>query len=250
MFESTSIDTAIDALLESRYTTVFTGAGISVESGIPAFRGEDGLWATHDPAILEIGSFFSNPVSCWESIKEIFYNYYDSALPNSAHKAIGRLEELGFVKKVITQNIDDLHQKGGSKNVIEFHGTLNRLKCISCDVSIEYKRELIEKLPPLCNTCHSVLKPEFVFFGEQIPEIASRLSVEETGRAELFLVIGTTGEVQPASQIPFLAKSNGAKIIEINVKPSRLTHVITDHFIQGRATDVLSAIVNRIEQIL
>ncbi|MBN1155546.1 NAD-dependent deacylase [candidate division KSB1 bacterium] len=247
MCESDLIGKAVDSLLNSDYTTVFTGAGISVDSGIPAFRGEDGLWSTYDPIFLDIGNFSLNPKSCWTLIKQIFYDHYAVALPNEAHYAIAKLERLNIVRQIITQNIDNLHQRAGSQNVIEFHGTLNSLKCISCKKILPYEASLLSTLPPRCKSCGGILKPDFVFFGEPIPETAAQDSLKAAELADVFLIIGTTGEVHPAAQLPILAKRNNAKVIEINVKPSLFTDKITDLFLQGRATDKLRLIVQSIE---
>jgi NAD-dependent deacetylase len=223
----------------------FTGAGISVESGIPSFRGEGGLWSKYDPHILDLDTFYSRTKECWVKIKEIFYDYWGKSDPNPAHYALAKLEEKGFLKGIVTMNIDNLHQKAGSKKVIEFHGTLDKMVCIQCGRKYATSGVKLDVLPPKCS-CGGVLKPDFIFFGEGIPEDAYRESFALAKKADAVLVIGTTGEVTPASYIPAIAKQSGAKIIEINPKASAYTNGTTDVFIQEKAGKALTAIVNEI----
>jgi NAD-dependent deacetylase len=227
---------AADLIRHSRHVTVFTGAGVSVESGVPPFRGENGLWNEYDPITLDLKNFYKNPEESWVTIKKIFYDYFGKAEPNAAHRVIARLEADGYVQAVITQNIDNLHQEAGSKNVFEFHGNSRELVCTECGAKYPVTEEILQKLPPNCEKCGEILKPDFVFFGEAIPDQAEKLSFEEAEKADLFIVIGTTGEVQPASLIPVVARSKGAKIIEINIKKSNFTDDITDLFIQEKAS--------------
>ena len=227
---------AAELIKDSKHVTVFTGAGVSVESGVPPFRGENGLWNEYDPIILDLKNFYKNPEKSWITIKEIFYDYFGKAEPNAAHKIIARLEKDGYVQAVITQNIDNLHQRAGSENVFEFHGNSRELICTECGEKYPVNDEILAELPPKCKKCGEVLKPDFVFFGEAIPEREEKLSFEEAEKADLFIVIGSTGEVQPASLIPVVARSKGAKIIEINIKKSNFTDDITDLFIQEKAS--------------
>jgi len=227
---------AANLIKNSNYIVAFTGAGISVESGIPTFRGPTGLWSKYDPKILDINFFMQNPKESWKYIKEIFYDYMQNINPNDAHKCLAWLEKNYPLKGIITQNIDNLHQKAGSKNVIEFHGTASKLECINCKSKFNSSEISLENIPPLCPKCGGVLKPDFVFFGEPIPTDAFNKSIELATNCDLMIVIGTTGEIMPASQIPILAKQNGAKIIEINIEPSNYTNLITDIFLQDKAT--------------
>ncbi|MGM0547763.1 MAG: SIR2 family NAD-dependent protein deacylase [Bacillota bacterium] len=226
----------------SKHTTVFTGAGVSVESGVPPFRGENGLWNEYDPKILDLRNFYKSPEASWVIIKEIFYDYFGKAEPNKAHQVIARLEKDGHLETVITQNIDNLHQEAGSQNVLEFHGNSRFLICNECGKRYKLTKELLSELPPKCKKCGEVLKPDFVFFGEAIPEEEEKLSFAEAEKADLFILIGTTGEIQPASLIPVVAKSKGAKILEINIEKSNFTDDITDLFIQAKATEALAKI--------
>ncbi len=227
---------AAKIIKKSSHITAFTGAGISVESGVPPFRGKEGLWNKYDPAILDINRFYADPEKIWGYIKEIFYDYFASAKPNIAHEFLADLENKDLIKAVITQNIDDLHQEAGSENVLEFHGNSKKLICIKCGQKYPVNESTFDNLPPKCDKCQGVLKPDFVFFGEAIPNGTRELSYQEAESADLFLIIGTTGEVYPASMIPIYAKDNGAKIIEINTKKSNYTDQITDIFLEDKAS--------------
>lgn len=220
--------------------TVFTGAGISVESGIPPFRGTGGLWEKYDQRVLDIDYFHRSPEKAWPVIKEIFFDFMGSAQPNPAHLLLAEMEDFGLLATIITQNIDGLHQKAGNTRVYEFHGTTSRFICTECRVPVPTANLLLSDSPPRCGSCGGLLKPDFIFFGEAIPEEALSGSLEETALSDLFLVIGTTGEVMPAGMIPFEAKSNGARIIEINPEPSKFTPQITDIFLQGKASEILA----------
>jgi len=226
-------------ILNAHHVTAFTGAGISVESGIPPFRGEGGLWSKYDPIFLEINYFHTHPAESWKLIKEIFYDFFGKASPNEAHRVLAWMEQQGLLKAVITQNIDNLHQEAGSQTVYEFHGNSQKLVCTVCHREYRVQEVNLEQLPPTCPFCGGLLKPDFVFFGEPIPEPANSSSFREAEIADVFLLIGTSGEIMPASMIPQIAKSHGAKIIEVNLTPSNYTHQITDIFLRGKATEVM-----------
>jgi NAD-dependent deacetylase len=238
-----ALQQAAGLIKSSRRTTAFTGAGISVESGIPPFRGSDGLWSKFDPVFLDIDYFHRYPERSWKLIKEIFYDFFGRAKPNAAHYALAAMERAGFLHSVITQNIDNLHQKAGSKEVYEFHGNSRCLICESCSRSFSAEDIGLSSLPPRCPYCKAVLKPDFVFFGEPIPEDAYRHALNETQDAEVFILIGTTGEIMPASTIPYIAKQNNKKIIEVNIKASKYTDTITDIFLEGKATEVVPSLM-------
>lgn len=242
-----NLQKAIDLIIASRYTMVYTGAGISVESGIPPFRGENGLWNKYDPTILELSYFNLYPDKSWKVIKEIFYNFFGEAKPNEAHLALAELERIGIVKALVTQNIDNLHYEAGSKEVYEFHGNSRMLICTTCNKKCIAAEMDLNDIP-LCNDCHGILKPDFIFFGEGIPEEAYRKSVEAARKADVVLVIGSTGEVYPAATIPQYAKDSGAKIVEINPQKSLFTDSITDIFLPGRATEIMKKLLIGIKQ--
>lgn len=236
---SLDMNKAIDLMRASERTAVFTGAGISVDSGVPPFRGPDGLWSKYDPSFIELTRFLSEPDASWRIIKEVFYDFIGAAKPNPAHVAIADLERAGRVAAVITQNIDGLHQRAGSRSVCEFHGNTDRLLCLACGRRESASEEILAELPPECPACGGLLKPDFVFFGEPIPDEARRRAFDEASRASVMLVVGTTGEVMPAAHVPHLAKASGASIIEVNTSESAFTRSVTDVFLRGRASSVL-----------
>lgn len=246
MKHSPEIEQAARMILKAHRSVAFTGAGISVESGIPPFRGANGLWSKYNPEFLDISFFHRHPLESWRLIKEIFYDFFGKAKPNLAHYALAELEKKGLLQAVITQNIDNLHQEAGSKTVYEFHGNSRRLVCTRCHATRDVRETDLDVLPPRCSDCGAILKPDFIFFGEAIPEPANSLSFAEAEKADLFILIGTTGEIMPASMIPDLAKQAGAKIIEINIEPSNYTHRITDLFIRGKATQAMSEILSAV----
>lgn len=233
---------AVKLIRKSKYMVAFTGAGISVESGIPPFRGTGGLWNTTHPIFLEIEYFHKKPLQSWKKIKEIFYDKLGDADPNTAHEALAKMEKRSFLESVITQNIDHLHQKAGNKYVYELHGTYRRLVCTECNTEYDMSFADLNFLPPNCYICKGILKPDMVFFNEKIPAFAKKRSFQEAEKCDLLLIIGTHAEVLPAAEIPEIAKKNGAKIIEINIKPSPFSLSITDIFIQAKATQAMEKI--------
>jgi NAD-dependent deacetylase len=237
---------AADIICNARRCVVFTGAGISVESGIPPFRGENGLWNKYDPDSFDIRYFHRHTKESWQVIREIFYDLFGKVMPNKAHTALANLEADGVVKSVITQNVDNLHYDAGSRVVHEFHGSLKRLVCLSCNTRYPISEIRLDRLPPVCPQCDGILKPDVIFFGEAIPEPAGSMSFEETRQADCFILIGTTGTVAPANLIPSSARSNGAVIIEINPVPSEYTSRVTDVFLQDRATAAMTRLMDKI----
>jgi NAD-dependent deacetylase len=231
-----------ELIRNAKYAVAFTGAGISVESGIPPFRGDNGIWNTHHPIYLEIDFFKKKPLQSWIKIKEIFYDNMGNARPNIAHEILAKMEKRSFIESIITQNIDGLHQKAGSKYVYELHGNYKKLVCIDCNSEYDISFADLNYLPPTCYVCKGILKPDIVFFNEPIPQYAKTKSFEEVSKADVMLIIGTNAEVLPAAELPLIAKKNGAKIIEINIKKSHLTPAVTDIFLKGKATEILSKI--------
>lgn len=242
---------AAQLIKDSSYTVAFTGAGISVESGIPPFRGEGGLWNTYDPSILDLSTYLQTPELAWPAIKALFYDFFGKAEPNLAHFKLADMERNGLLREIITQNIDNLHQAAGSKLVYEFHGRLNYFLCTKCNRYYKVSAIEIGNQPPFCldKDCKSLLKPDFIFFGEGIPDNAYRASVNAANLADVFIIIGTSGEIMPASHLPILAKQNGCKIIEINPNFSSFTNSITDVFIQANASEGLSRLVEELEEL-
>ena len=243
-----TIQQAAELFRSARHAIAFTGAGISVESGIPPFRGPDGLWSKYDPSLLDIDRFHRHPKDSWILIKEIFYDFFGKARPNVAHVALAEMEHEGLIQAVITQNIDNLHQDAGSRRVHEYHGTSRRLLCSQCDAKQDALQTAMEDLPPLCAACGGVLRPDFVFFGEPISQEVAAFSMQAAQTADLLLVIGTTGEIMPASMIPQTAKDHGARIVEINPNSSSFTHEITDIFIQQQATTAMTELWRKLQK--
>ncbi|MBE9512352.1 MAG: NAD-dependent deacylase [Bacteroidetes bacterium] len=242
----TDLNKAVSLLKQSSYTSAFTGAGISVESGVPPFRGENGLWNKYDPMVLDIDYFHSYPLESWKVIREIFYEFFEGAKPNKAHEVLAQMEKEKLLFAVITQNIDNLHQEAGSKVVYEYHGNAQKLVCTKCGKYYKPSEVDLNNLPPRCSRDNVILKPDFVFFGEPIPEKAREGSMVEAVNAEVFLVIGSTGEVMPACFVPQVAKKNGAVIIEINPEESQFTHSITDIYLKGKAAGIMEEIAKKL----
>ncbi len=236
---------AADLIRNSKYTVAFTGAGISVESGIPPFRGEGGLWNEYDPIILDLNYFTQKPEESWPAIMRLFFDFFGAAKPNVAHLALAELEKHSILKSIITQNIDNLHQEAGSETVFEFHGNTQQFICLDCGQLYQRKDLILSPKVPYClrPACNGLLKPDFIFFGEGIPSEAYEASIDAANHADVMIVIGTTGEIMPASQIPYLAKQNGSKIIEINIEESSFTNRITDVFLKGNATEMMGKLM-------
>jgi NAD-dependent deacetylase len=242
------IKRAAQDIVDSRKTIALTGAGISVESGIPDFRSAGGLWSRYDPEeYAHISAFQSNPEKVWQMLKEMM-ELVLGAEPNPAHIALAELEQMGLLCSVITQNVDGLHQRGGSREVIEFHGSNQWLVCLECGNRQEATSLSFEVIPPRCPQCSSILKPDVVFFGEPIPWAAQTRSFEEARQCDLVLVVGTSAVVYPAAGIPTSAKQSGAKIIEINMEPTPLTGYVSDYLIQGPAGQILPMIVEEVRR--
>lgn len=231
---------AADLIQKSNYTIAFTGAGISVESGIPPFRGEYGLWNKYNPRVLDLDFFLNNQAQCWEYIREIFYDFFAEASPNDAHYILAKMEMNKLLEAVVTQNIDNLHYEAGSQNVLEFHGNSKKLKCLKCGTVYDAKNIDFKDIPPLCSKDNEVLKPDFIFFGEGIPPDAYTQSFAAAKKAEVCIVVGSTGEVTPASYVPRTAKQAGAVIIEINPEETFFTSTITDIYLKGKAAEILN----------
>ena len=240
------IERAGDFIINSRLTLALTGAGISVESGIPDFRSAGGLWSRFDPAeYATIAAFRANPEKVWGMLREMG-QVVDQARPNKAHVGLGELEKMGYLHHIITQNIDNLHQEGGSRNVIEYHGNSSTLSCLWCGkrYGTDEKRD---EVPPRCE-CKRILKPDVIFFGEAIPQDAMNRSFQLASSAQALMVIGTSAVVSPVNTIPSIAKQNGAKIIEINKERTHLTDSMTDIFLEGSAGLIVSDLVAAVKK--
>ena len=206
-------DTVAQKLKDSRKIVFVTGAGISQESGIPTFRGKDGYWRKYDPMKLaSIDAFYDDPKLVWEWYEDRRKNIL-SVKPNEGHFAISQMEEFKDVV-VLTQNIDGLHQRSGSTNVLELHGSIIRIKCTVCDF-IDNITENFESLPPKCK-CGSMLRPDVVWFGEPLPQNIWQSAIKEASICDVMIIVGTSLVVSPANTLPVYAKQNGAILIEVN----------------------------------
>jgi len=237
-----SIYSVRDALEEAKLAIVLTGAGVSVESGIPDFRSPGGIWAKYPPEVYgTIDAFREDPERFWTFYLELA-RLCSNAKPNAAHAALARLEERKLIEGIITQNVDGLHQAAGSKNVIELHGGADALVCIECRAR---RAEKIAALagPPRCE-CGAILKPDVVLFNEMLPLGAITAAQELARKCDVCLVVGTSAVVYPAASIPEIAFDHGATLCEFNLEATSLTHTgRVRHFIEGSAGQTLARLV-------
>ena len=236
-----------EVLKKCRALAVSTGAGISKESGIPTFRdAQEGLWANYDPQQLATPEGFrSNPELVWQ-----WYNTRRKKIgdckPNPGHYALVELEKAIPEFTLITQNIDNLHRKAGSKNIVEFHGNVFRFKCFDNEHPVETVPDN-DPSPPVCH-CGSPVRPDVVWFGEVPPLDCFEKAGQALESCDVLLVVGTSGTVYPAASFPSQAKQAGAVVIEVNPEPSAITP-LTDEFLQGPSGDVLPKLVEKIKQL-
>jgi NAD-dependent deacetylase len=236
-------DKAAALLRRSRNGLALTGAGVSTESGIPDFRGKNGLWSRYDPFEYgTLGAFMANPEKVWHMLAGLLEAV--DAEPNTGHKALAVLEQQGLLSGLITQNIDSLHQRGGSRNVVEFHGSLETFSCLACGAGYNLAFVKESPLPPHCSSCSAILKPDIVFFDERIPEPVFIRTEQMLASADLLLVAGTSCQIQPAARIPFIVHSRGGTIIEINREPA-LGHIAAVT-LQGNFTTVMEELTRRL----
>jgi NAD-dependent deacetylase len=275
------IERAARDLLKSNYAIALTGAGMSTDSGIADFRGPNGIW-TKDPeaerrAYQTYHKFLRDPKEYWEDIlggRSLLGNL-ESFQPNPGHYALVELERIGILKFVLTQNIDGLHEKAGTKHVMEYHGSVFKLRCPAC--GLRFRRDeydlkglaLEEQLPPRCIKCDSPIKSDVVHFNEPIPSDVAHESLEEAWKCDLMLVCGTSAVVYPFAQLPRVARQRQVEqerkaesglyfvkneaatiIVEINAEPTPLTSEgISDYLIQGRTADVLPKIAEAVKEL-
>lgn len=231
----------------ANHIVVLTGAGISAESGVPTFReAQTGLWAQYDPQELATPAAFQrNPQLVWA-----WYAWRRQLLaeakPNAGHMALAQLENLVPTFTLITQNVDGLHTAAGSKNVVELHGRINRMKCFANNHPVAHWQET-EPGPPLCPECGSYLRPDVVWFGENLPRQALATAVTSSQACDLFFSIGTSALVQPAASLPTIASQNRIPLIEINPQPTPLTATAT-YSLVGSAGEILPALVAAISR--
>ncbi|MGY5852405.1 MAG: NAD-dependent deacylase [Candidatus Thorarchaeota archaeon] len=245
MATSDDISRARKLIVEATRVSALTGAGISVDSGIPDFRSEGGLWERYDPnEYATYESFQRNPEKFWTMGRELA-EVLLKAHPNKAHNILADLEKKGKMLGVITQNIDNLHQRAGNQRVVELHGNYLRAFCLDCGelyIGESIHQRVVEgQIPPICEKCDGVLKSEAILFGEPMPEKAMAEAIEICRETDLMLVIGSSLTIYPAAYLPQLAKDSGAKIILINLEGTNRDDV-ADIVLRGSASDILTRI--------
>ena len=241
------IEKAAILLKQVNNITVLTGAGISVESGIPDFRSSGGLWEKYDPfEYAHINSFMKNPYKVWDMLKEMNYLLKD-AEPNFAHVALKLLENMGKKVTIITQNIDALHTKAGSSNVYEYHGVWDKLVCVKCGASDKAENYKFDEIPH-CPTCNFPYKPAVVFFGEPIDPYISTVSNDAAKTCDVFMVIGTSAQVYPAAYLPNIAYQYKKPIIEVNLEKTPLTDSLYTLHLQGKAGEIMKNIIEKMRR--
>jgi NAD-dependent deacetylase len=238
-----------ELIRQSRRMAAFTGAGHSTSSGIPDFRSPDsGLWEKHDPMLVaSIWAFRLNPKSFYDWIGPMV-DTLSNAEPNPAHDALAELEQLGHLQVVITQNIDNLHQQAGSRRVLELHGHLREATCVRCYKKVSVDPAVVQYIRngqvPRCE-CGGVMKPDVILFGEQLPIRVLNQAMDEARRCDLILVAGSSLEVTPAADIPFLAVDSGAKAIMVNLEPTAFD-ARADVVIHGDVAEILPRLVESV----
>lgn len=240
---NTEFEKAALAVVQGKRVIALTGAGASVDSGIPDFRSAGGLWEKYPPEeFATIDAFERNPGKTWKLWFDL-YHALDNVKPNPGHLALAELEKLGHLKAVITQNIDNLHQEAGNSRVIEYHGNTKRVVCLKCHTHRPFDPAKESRPGPIC-TCGLIMKPDVVLFGEAIPHEALLDAEELATTCDVVIIVGTSATVYPAAGLPFTAKQHGACIIECNTEQTEFTQSITDVFLRGRAKDTLPRLVN------
>jgi NAD-dependent protein deacetylase/lipoamidase len=237
----------------SRHTIALTGAGVSVDSGIPDFRSPGGLWSKYNPMeYAAIETFRSDPAKVWTMLTEMI-DVLTTAIPNAGHKGLTDLESMGLLQGIVTQNIDNLHQFAGAKKVIEYHGNASSFTCMMCGESYEAesfrsKYEQGVNWPPKCGKCDHFLKPDIIFFGEAIPPEAAKESHDLALKSDLMLVVGTSAEVYPAAGLPAITRANGGRVIEINRMQTRLSGHGADLSLIGSSTQIIPRMVSMLSE--
>lgn len=245
----TLIEQAAKACVNARKGIALTGAGISVESGIPPFRGKGGLWEKIDPMkYAHIDALERNPKEVWQILFMGITDVLSKAAPNDGHLGLQRLEALGVLQTIITQNVDGLHQAAGSSDVIEFHGTHTVLRCMQCTQRYDWQAVTLDTIPPRCS-CGADLRPDVVLFGEAIDVGLLHRSQRLAASCDLMLVVGTSATVEPAAYLPIIAKQSGAFIVEINPEPTPLTRQISNVTLLGPAGEMMNGIISAVQTL-
>lgn len=243
------VEQAAEILASARQTIALTGAGMSVESGIPPFRGKGGLWEKIDPMkYAHISAYERDPADVWNVLFMTLKVDLEKARPNEGHRGLFRLEQLGLLNTIITQNIDGLHQQAGNQDVIEFHGTFTSQSCMTCRQRIDSSRVDLAQLPPRCS-CGGTLRPDVVMFGEPIDSANLHRARMLASTCDAMLVVGTSATVEPAAYLPVIAKRSGATIVEINPNRTPLSERISDITLLGPAGEMMGRLVAAVERL-
>lgn len=243
-----AIDALASDIVGGDHVVALTGAGVSTASGLPSFRGEDGIWGVEfDPADFRYARFQSDPAEFWRDRIELHDRMYgDDVAPNDAHDALSALQADGELDGLITQNTDGLHAAAGSEGVLELHGNAQRAVCESCGVRIDagpvYERARDGDVPPRCSECNGLLKPDVVLFGQPMPEGALQQAQHHAREADVFLAIGSSLTVEPAASLPDVAASRSATVAVINLEETSLSDRAT-YDIRADVTAALPALV-------
>ena len=257
---SEAVDRAASAVVKARHVVALVGAGMSVESGIPPFRGPGGLWTKYgEPSSLGYRQFMDDPALWWarrlEEEKTPGNAAYDmkaaldGAKPNPGHYALAEMERMGALQYVITQNVDGLHFRAGSVNVAEIHGNRTKLRCIECALRVGRDDFHVENFPPLCPECLGTMKIDTVMFGEPIPADVLKVCLDQVDLCDCMLMIGTSGTVHPAAGMPRAAKDRGAVVVEINPSPTSLS-LLADIMLTGPSGEVLPLVAAKVRDSL
>jgi NAD-dependent deacetylase len=243
-----------DMIAKAKSVVVFTGAGISTESGIPDFRGPGGLWTKYDPDDFTIDKFLGSPATrkkMWQRLRE--GGLMEDALPNATHYSIVELEKMGKLLSLVTQNVDNLHQKAGSNPALirELHGNMQMLVCLNCreryPIGMIKERYADSDQVPLCDHCRGILKPDVIFFGEALPQETLSQAMREAEACDVMLVIGSSLVVYPAAYVPIQARQAGAKLVIINKGPTE-QDALADVRIDASAGETMTKILERIKE--
>jgi NAD-dependent deacetylase len=246
-----TIEAAARELGEAHHAVALTGAGISTASGLPSFRGDDGIWGEEfDPADFHYSRFKSDPAGFWRDRVDLHETMYGGDVePNAAHAALADLEAAGTLDALITQNVDGLHEAAGSESVIELHGNARRVACESCGRRVSgepfYEQARDGDVPPRCESCGGILKPDVVLFGEQLPTGALQQAQKHARRADVFLAIGSSLTVQPAASLPRVASQRDATLVVVNLEETPLSDEAT-YDLRADVTEVLPALADTV----
>ncbi|HTY56664.1 MAG TPA: NAD-dependent protein deacylase [Candidatus Binataceae bacterium] len=241
------IEQAAQLLLEAEYSIALTGAGMSVESGIPPFRGPGGLWTKYgEPPMNGFQIFLANPKKAWQERlarqDDELFAPLKIAKPNPGHLALYELETMGLLRFVITQNVDDLHRQAGQNALAEIHGNFKLIRCLECGSRFKWEEIDLEQLPPHCPRCDGLLKSDTVAFGEPIPPDVLERCARHASQADLVLVAGTSATVYPAAGFALEVKQRGGRLIEVNLYESEISQ-LCDVSLRGGAAAVLPRLV-------